>query len=174
MFTGINDDSLLLGYCSESSLMIPFCFAGVPLRMCRGLKRYEDMKSSPYAGNRGITVITATRCFFVEGNGLSSIEKPKSRSKIYVGIAVIVILVIAIGASVYFYTPQQAQVTGAGPIKVAFISSAPMEEPWTSVIHKAPNYPLPTIPHASLRANNPCSDSGIKARAGPRSLTAFL
>ncbi|MGA2239121.1 MAG: hypothetical protein ABSG74_07910, partial [Candidatus Bathyarchaeia archaeon] len=73
---------------------------------------------------------------------MSSIEKPKSRNKIYIGIAVIVILLIAIGASVYFYTPQQAPVTTGGPLKVAFISSAPMEEPWTSVIHKALNYSL--------------------------------
>jgi basic membrane protein A len=77
---------------------------------------------------------------------LSSTEKPKSRTKIYIGIAVIVILVIAIGAAVNFYTPQQPQqpqaitTTTGGPLKIAFISSAPMEEPWTSVIHKALNY----------------------------------
>jgi basic membrane lipoprotein Med (substrate-binding protein (PBP1-ABC) superfamily) len=93
-------------------------------------------------GKRGHTVITAASCLFAKGNGLSSIEKPKSRSKIYIAIAVIAILIIAIGASVYFYTPQQAPVTTAGPMKVAFISSAPMEEPWTSVIHKALNNSL--------------------------------
>lgn len=80
-------------------------------------------------------------------NSLSSTEKPKSSNKIYIGIAVIAILVIAVGASVYLY-PAQQQATSttassqaqAGPIKVAFISSAPMEEPWTSVIHAALNY----------------------------------
>ncbi len=79
---------------------------------------------------------------------MTSPEKPKSSSKLYIGIAVIVILVIAIGAAVYMSTPQQAPTTStteamtseAQVIKVAFISSAPVEEPWTGVIHHALNY----------------------------------
>jgi len=76
---------------------------------------------------------------------MSSPEKPKSSNKLYIGIAVIVVLIVAIGASVYLSTPQQAatsttaasQTAATGVIKVAFISSAPIEEPWTSVIHSA-------------------------------------
>ena len=86
---------------------------------------------------------------------MSSTEKPKSSNKMYIGIGIIVILVIAIGAGVYLYNPTQAPTTSttgpssetmvtsaAGAIKIAFISSAPMEEPWTSVIHKAINYSI--------------------------------
>jgi basic membrane lipoprotein Med (substrate-binding protein (PBP1-ABC) superfamily) len=83
-------------------------------------------------------------------NKLSTTEKPKSNSKIYIGIAIIAILVIAIGAGVYLYTPQQVAVTttetsapttAAQPaiFKIAFISSASLEEPWTSVINNALN-----------------------------------
>ena len=72
---------------------------------------------------------------------MSSTEKPKSSNKIYAAIAIIVILVVAIGAGVYLYNPQQVPVTtttmAPAVIKVAFISSAPVEEPWTSVIHNA-------------------------------------
>jgi basic membrane protein A len=87
---------------------------------------------------------------------LTSTEKAKSRSKTYIGITVIVILIIAVAAGVFLYTPQQPSTTTiqasesaqssqtvssqAAVLKVAFISSAPMEEPWTSVIHKAINY----------------------------------
>ena len=77
---------------------------------------------------------------------MSSTEK-KSSSKTYIAIGIIVILVIAIGAGVYLYTPQQtssttsAQSTQSQPsvYKVAFISNAPLEEPWTSVINNALN-----------------------------------
>jgi len=83
---------------------------------------------------------------------MSSTDKPKSSSKLYIGIAVIAILIIAIAAGVYVYTPQQATMsttaaetsaaaTTAAPApttyKIAFISSASLEEPWTSVIHNA-------------------------------------
>ncbi len=86
---------------------------------------------------------------------MSSTQKPKSRNNMYIGIGIIVILVIAIGAGVYLYTPKQTPTTSvtesssetmmstqAGALKIAFISSAPMEEPWTSVIHKAINYSI--------------------------------
>jgi len=83
---------------------------------------------------------------------MSSTDKSKSNSKLYIGIAVIAILIIAIGAGVYLYTPQQAPMTTTAAttaatsapttaqpaiFKVAFISSASLEEPWTSVIHNA-------------------------------------
>ncbi len=80
-----------------------------------------------------------------------SSEVKKSNSKLYIGIAIIAILIIAIGAGVYLSTPQQAPVQSttmagtttaapmAGPLKVAFISSASLEEPWTSVIGNALN-----------------------------------
>lgn len=75
-------------------------------------------------------------------------EKPKSSNKLYVGIAVIVILVIAIAAGVYLTQPQPGPVTttttgtetSAGPYKVAFITTAPAEEAWSGVIHRALNH----------------------------------
>lgn len=81
---------------------------------------------------------------------MSSTEKKKSSNKMYIAIGIIVILVIAIGAGVYLYQPSQAPPTSttqsesmmtsaAGALKVAYISSTPMEEPWTSVIHNAIN-----------------------------------
>jgi basic membrane protein A len=84
---------------------------------------------------------------------MTSTEVKKSNSKLYIAIAIIAILVTAIGAGVYLYTPQQtammttaetsAPATTAAPqptvFKVAFISSASLEEPWTSVINEALN-----------------------------------
>jgi len=77
---------------------------------------------------------------------MSSTEK-KSNSKIYIAVGIVVILIVAIAAGVYMYTPQQtatsttaqSQSSQAVVYKIAFISSAPLEEPWTSVINNALN-----------------------------------
>ncbi len=67
---------------------------------------------------------------------MSSQPEKKSKTNMYMAVAIIVILVIAVAAGLYLTQP--APITEeSGKVKVAFITTAPAEEAWSGVIHKA-------------------------------------
>ena len=72
---------------------------------------------------------------WLRGNPLSSKPEKKSNT-MYIAIAVIAIIVIAAVAGVYLYQPTAPTPTTT-TIKIAFITTAPAEEAWSGVIHKA-------------------------------------
>lgn len=70
-----------------------------------------------------------------------SSQKEKKSNTMYIALGIIVILIVAIVAGVYLYQPTTpaGPTTTEGPtkIKIAFITTAPAEEAWSGVIHKA-------------------------------------
>jgi len=53
----------------------------------------------------------------------------------YIAILIVVILIVAVAAGLYISQPPPTQ--GPMKIQIAFITTAPVEEPWSGVVHKA-------------------------------------